>query len=224
MAVSPFSTSTPGYLRYPSPESLLLKTVRLPLRHQCSESIALDRKHSHVSQRQTKYPTKKANRMKVSCCQKRGIPILEASRMDEIYDILAERVLPSGAVASNPSSKHIVGLAGPPGAGKSMLASKVVQRVNKLWAQKSCSFDSHVKPQDVAVVIPMDGFHLYRSQLDAMEDPEEAHARRGAPWTFAPTLLLKCLKILKNEEYVYAPSFDHHVGDPVEENIFVSIQ
>lgn len=62
-----------------------------------------------------------------------------------------------------------MGLAGPPGAGKSTLASEVVQRINKLWPQKACSFDSKVMPPDVAAVLPMDGFHLYRSQLDAME-------------------------------------------------------
>ncbi|CAL5369916.1 unnamed protein product [Camellia sinensis] len=55
-------------------------------------------------------------------------------------------------------------------------------------------------------------------------DPEEAHARRGAPWTFDPELLLKCLKTLKNQGSVYAPSFDHGVGDPIEDDIFVNLQ
>lgn len=67
------------------------------------------------------------------------------------------------------SSRHIVGLAGPPGAGKSTIASEVAKRVNKLWPQKSCSFDSQVEPPEIAVVLPMDGFHLYRRQLDSME-------------------------------------------------------
>lgn len=67
------------------------------------------------------------------------------------------------------SCRHIVGLAGPPGSGKSTVASEVVRRVNKLWPKKACSFDSQVEPPDVATVVPMDGFHLYRSQLDAME-------------------------------------------------------
>lgn len=62
-----------------------------------------------------------------------------------------------------------MGLAGPPGAGKSTLASEVVRRINIMWPQKASSFDSQVKPPDVATVLPMDGFHLYRSQLDAME-------------------------------------------------------
>ncbi|XAR61143.1 Uridine kinase [Bertholletia excelsa] len=144
--------------------------------------------------------------------------------MDELYDVLAERLVSTAAAASNPNYKHIVGLAGPPGAGKSTLAHEVVNRVNKLWPGKLCSFESQLKPQQVAIVLPMDGFHLYRYQLDAMEDPKEAHARRGAPWTFNPESLLKCLTTLRSEGSVYAPSFDHGVGDPVEEDIFVNLQ
>ena len=30
----------------------------------------------------------------------------------------------------------------------------------------------------------MDGYHYYRSELDEMSDPELAHARRGAEFTF----------------------------------------
>ena len=65
--------------------------------------------------------------------------------------------------------RHIVGLAGPPGSGKSTLADEVVSRINKLWSEGVSSMDSWVQPPDVAIVIPMDGFHLYRSELDAME-------------------------------------------------------
>ncbi|XVF71920.1 hypothetical protein PTKIN_Ptkin12aG0078900 [Pterospermum kingtungense] len=144
--------------------------------------------------------------------------------MDEVFVMLAERILPTSAVASNPIAKHIVGLAGPPGSGKSTLAIEVTQRINKLWPQKARPLDPRVKPPDVAVVIPMDGFHLYRSQLDAMENPEEAHARRGAPWTFDPMLLLNCLKNLRNQGSVYVPSFDHGIGDPIEDDIFVSLE
>ncbi|KAG6526231.1 hypothetical protein ZIOFF_016213 [Zingiber officinale] len=87
------------------------------------------------------------------------------------------------------AERYIVGLAGPPGAGKTTLASEVACRLNKLWS-KSVEI-CEASPHEVAVVLPMDGFHLYRSQLDAMDGQ------------------------------TYAPSFDHGVGDPVEDDVFV---
>ncbi|XP_038874801.1 putative uridine kinase C227.14 [Benincasa hispida] len=173
---------------------------------------------------QTKGFYRKNRCVTVFCSQKKEFSFVEGSCIDDIYDDLARRLLPMAAAASDPDLKYIVGLAGPPGAGKTTIASEVVQRLNKLWPQKASSMDSQVKPADVAAVLPMDGFHLYRSQLDAMENPEEAHARRGAPWTFNPQLLLTCLKTLKSQGSVYAPSFDHGVGDPVEDDIFVSLR
>ncbi|EPS62331.1 hypothetical protein M569_12459 [Genlisea aurea] len=148
----------------------------------------------------------------------------QAGNMEEVYDTLAEHLVPIAAAESSPGFKHIVGLSGPPGAGKSTVAFQVASRVNKLWPQRSACFDSQVESPEVAIALPMDGFHLYRHQLDAMKDPEEAHARRGSPWTFDPERLLSCLTRLRDEGSVYAPSFDHGVGDPVEDAIFVSLQ
>lgn len=62
-----------------------------------------------------------------------------------------------------------MGLAGSPGAGKSTLALEVSRRVNILWNRSAPSTDSLVNTPDVSTVLPMDGFHLYRYQLDAME-------------------------------------------------------
>lgn len=67
----------------------------------------------------------------------------------------------------------------------------------------------------------MDGFHLYRRELDEMPDPAEAHRRRGAPWTFNPGALLEVLKRCRDGEVVHAPGFDHRVKDPVEGEIVV---
>ncbi|KAK0580640.1 hypothetical protein LWI29_004554 [Acer saccharum] len=226
MEVSSFSTAPRVYLSSSSSstESFLLKRVKLSLSHACFVPISLKRRTSQLLLDNTRFLVQNTSSIKISCSQQREIPVLEARCMDEVYDDLAERLLPASAVASNPNLKHIVGLAGPPGAGKSTLASEVVRRVNKIWPQKASSFDSQVKLPDVATVLPMDGFHLYRSQLDAMENPEEAHARRGAPWTFDPSLLLNCLKNLRNQGSVYVPSFDHGVGDPIEDDIFVTLQ
>uniref|UniRef100_A0A0A9CP79 Phosphoribulokinase/uridine kinase domain-containing protein n=1 Tax=Arundo donax TaxID=35708 RepID=A0A0A9CP79_ARUDO len=163
----------------------------------------------------------KEKKHNVPCYQRQEAPEIEAKSMDEVYNALAEHLLSVLKNIKHLDSKYIVGLAGPPGAGKSTVASEVVRRVNMLWSQK-CAKGSASRPtEEIAAMLPMDGFHLYRSQLDAMEDPKEAHARRGAPWTFNPSLLLKCLQTLRTEGSVYAPSFDHGVGDPVENDIFV---
>ncbi|KAG9451708.1 hypothetical protein H6P81_004612 [Aristolochia fimbriata] len=164
---------------------------------------------------------------KVFACLNQETSVLKARSINEVYDALAERLLSVAAMISEPQAKYIVGLAGPPGAGKSTLAAEVVNRVNKRWEIKASTApgtDSEVEPPTVATVLPMDGFHLYRCQLDKMEDPEEAHARRGAPWTFDPERFLGCLKTLRSQGSVCAPSFDHGVGDPVEDNIFISLQ
>ncbi|CAN6352280.1 unnamed protein product [Urochloa humidicola] len=165
-----------------------------------------------------------ANRRKqnVPCYQRQKAPQIEAKSMEEVYDTLAEHLLSVSKNIEHLDSKYIVGIAGPPGAGKSTVASEVVRRVNMLWSQKHAKGSRTLLPtEEIAAMLPMDGFHLYRAQLDAMEDPKEAHARRGAPWTFNPSLFLKCLQTLRDEGSVYAPSFDHGVGDPVEKDIFV---
>ncbi|KAJ4745536.1 ATP-dependent kinase YFH7 [Rhynchospora pubera] len=158
-------------------------------------------------------------RQKVLFCQKQQAPLLDCRSIEEVYDSLAQHLFSTLLQIQDFDSKYIVGLVGPPGAGKSTLAGEVVCRINLLWSKVPLQKGSK---GEVATVLPMDGFHLYRSQLDQMEDPKEAHARRGAPWTFNPDLLRKCLYTLRKEGSVYAPSFDHGVGDPVENDIHVS--
>jgi len=59
-----------------------------------------------------------------------------------------------------------------------------------------------------------------------MADPIEAHARRGAPFTFDPVSLKLLIERVKaplggegGEKIIHAPSFDHAVKDPVENDI-----
>ncbi|KAJ3390715.1 putative kinase [Entophlyctis sp. JEL0112] len=51
-----------------------------------------------------------------------------------------------------------------------------------------------------------------------MENPAEAHRRRGAPFTFDAEALVSLVTQLKapsEEQNILAPSFDHSMGDPV---------
>ncbi|XP_071719827.1 putative uridine kinase C227.14 isoform X2 [Rutidosis leptorrhynchoides] len=217
-------TATAKTCFLPSSDMVLLNKVGVSQCFQGSLSMFADKNKFQPSLNHCVFSRHKKYPVQVICSQKKEVPIVEARSMDEIYDTLAERIVPTAASGTNMSLTHIVGLAGPPGAGKTTIASEVAKRLNKMWPQKSCSFDSQVGPPEIAVVLPMDGFHLYRHQLDSMEDPKEAHARRGAPWTFNPDLFLKCLKTLREQGSVYAPSFDHGVGDPIEDDIFVNVQ
>lgn len=70
----------------------------------------------------------------------------------------------------------------------------------------------------------MDGYHLSRAQLSAMPDPTNAHARRGAAFTFDDKAFLALVKKLREplcpeSKTIYAPSFDHATKDPVDNDI-----
>lgn len=70
----------------------------------------------------------------------------------------------------------------------------------------------------------MDGYHLSRAQLSAMPDPATAHARRGAAFTFDDKAFLELVKKLREplcpeSTTIYAPSFDHAIKDPVDNDI-----
>jgi pantothenate kinase len=77
---------------------------------------------------------------------------------------------------------------------------------------------------DIAYYVPLDGYHLTRAQLAAMPDPEEAAYKRGAPFTFDGEKYHKLVqqlreRILPETTTIYAPSFDHAVKDPVDNDI-----
>lgn len=77
---------------------------------------------------------------------------------------------------------------------------------------------------NIAAFLPLDGYHLTRMQLSAMPDPNTAHARRGAAFTFDAAAFLELVKRLRQPlcpetATIYAPSFDHAVKDPVADDI-----
>lgn len=54
-----------------------------------------------------------------------------------------------------------------------------------------------------------------------MPDPAALHARRGAHWTFNGERFVADLTQARASGAGRFPSFDHHVGDPVEDAIEV---
>lgn len=119
----------------------------------------------------------------------------------------------------------LIGIAGIPGSGKTTLAQTLTNSLNSLSRQTSPS------SPPPASFIPMDGFHLTRAALSAMPDPATAHARRGAPFTFDAPKFLSLVQSLRepisdsssssHPGTIYAPSFDHAVKDPKENDIAV---
>jgi pantothenate kinase len=84
--------------------------------------------------------------------------------------------------------RRILGITGPPGAGKSTLAEAVVTRLDGR-----------------AVLVPMDGFHLSNIELVRLGRQE----RKGAPDTFDPAGYVALLRRIKaaDDDVVYAPQF-----------------
>ncbi|MET7367388.1 nucleoside/nucleotide kinase family protein [Streptomyces sp. NPDC005566] len=93
--------------------------------------------------------------------------------------------------------RHILGITGPPGAGKSTLAARLVE-----------SLEGH------AVLVPMDGFHLAGAELERLGRA----GRKGAPDTFDAAgyaALLRRLRLPEGPGPVYAPAFDRSLEEPI---------
>lgn len=119
--------------------------------------------------------------------------------MDVDISRLAQRL-----VALSAPRRALVGIAGAPGAGKSTLAARLV---------------AHLNEQDpgIAVVVPLDGFHLAASVI-AVDDRA---TRRGAPDTFDPRGYAVLLERLRDPgtDIVYAPEYRREIEDPVGQAI-----
>jgi pantothenate kinase len=87
-----------------------------------------------------------------------------------------------------PGERALLGLTGPPGAGKSTLGAALVAALG-----------------DDAVLVPMDGFHLADPELERLRRRE----RKGAPDTFDAAGYVHLLRRLRDrtDEVVYAPVF-----------------
>lgn len=126
-------------------------------------------------------------------------------KLDRVAMSINFEVLTAGlrnTMSAHSQRQFWLGIVGAPGAGKSTLSLA-------LWDR----FGS------AAVVIPMDGYHYYRTELDAMPHATEAHRRRGAPFTFNAKKFVDDLTLARQTGSGVFPSFQHGIGDPAEDDI-----
>jgi pantothenate kinase len=95
-----------------------------------------------------------------------------------------------------PGARHLLGICGPPGAGKSTLAGRLAGALGGR-----------------AVYVGMDGFHLAQVELVRLGRAE----RKGAPDTFDAAGYVHLLGRLRanRDEVVYAPEFRREIEEPV---------
>ncbi|QWT21359.1 nucleoside/nucleotide kinase family protein [Bacillus sp. NP157] len=99
--------------------------------------------------------------------------------------------------------RRLLGIAGLPGSGKSTLVSQLLA---------TCG--------DLAVNVPMDGFHLANAELERLGRAN----RKGAPDTFDANGYVALLRRLRSPvegETVYAPAFHREIEEPIAGEIAV---
>lgn len=99
------------------------------------------------------------------------------------------------ALQHEAAGRILIGITGPPGAGKSTVAERLVADLG-----------------DRSVLVPMDGFHLPKAALVQLGRRE----RMGAPDTFDVTGFVALLSRLRKAADTTAPAFDRVVEEPVD--------
>ena len=127
---------------------------------------------------------------------------MAASSSDINLAFLANHAL--NTIKNNDNKRYMIGIIGIPCSGKSVLSHKLSNYINSIANEEICEY------------IGMDGFHYTRKYLDNMENPQLAHQKRGAHWTFDAKSFGHLLHEIatNNDKDIIAPTFDHHIKDP----------
>jgi len=133
--------------------------------------------------------------------------VSEPTAQETTLDGLVERA----RTLASAGARRILGITGAPGAGKSTVADQIVAALGP----------------ELAVLVPMDGFHLANEVLDSLGRRD----RKGAPDTFDDLGYANLIAALRTQQELspgrpprtlYAPRFRREIEEPIASSIPVS--
>ena len=128
----------------------------------------------------------------------------ETPARPEVLECTLDELVDLARALAIPGERHLLGLTGAPGAGKSTVAAQLVARLGP----------------GTAVLVAMDGYHLAGTVLERLGRSD----RKGAPDTFDDAgyaALLQRLHDADPAETVYAPDFRRGLSEPIGSAIAV---
>lgn len=122
---------------------------------------------------------------------------------DDVQDATLDQLVEWAGALVVPGQRRILGLTGAPGAGKSTIAEQLVTALGP----------------EVAVLVPMDGFHLANEVLIELGRRD----RKGAHDTFDDggyaRLIVALREQLPGDQVVYAPRFRREIEESIGSSI-----
>lgn len=123
--------------------------------------------------------------------------------IDDVQEATLDELIAWARALVVPGQRRLLGITGAPGAGKSTVAEQLVNALGP----------------DVAVLVPMDGFHLANEVLIALGRRD----RKGAHDTFDDGGYARLLATVRaqraDDPVVYAPRFRREIEEPIGSSI-----